>query len=165
MRFEGGLGGGVGVAADHPGRVGGDAAGDVHDPPPALLEHRGQQRRAELEHRADVDGERRRPLRQRHGHRRAQRPEHGRVADQDADTAQLGGDPGQRAVRLAGISHVGREHPGYPAAVPHRPCHLIKFLSRARQQRDPGASGRQLEPDGPADAPASAGHQGELAVK
>jgi hypothetical protein len=42
VRLERGLGGGVGVAADHAGRVGGDRAGDVDDAAPAGVEHAGQ---------------------------------------------------------------------------------------------------------------------------
>ena len=127
VSFQGGIGGGVGGAADHPGRVSGDAIRHVHDPP--------------------------------------QRPDHGRVADQDADPAHLGGDPGHRASHLGGVSRVGREHPGGPPAVPHRRGHLIELINRARQQGDPGSSRGQLEGDGPPDAPASAGHQGELTIK
>src|ERR1700677_1873459 len=88
VRLERGLGGGVGVAADHAGRVGGDPAGDVDDTAPAGVQHAGQHGGGERGGGDDVDLEGQAQLPGGDGDGGAERLDGGRVVDQDVDAAR-----------------------------------------------------------------------------
>src|SRR6202012_6269155 len=90
VRLERGLGGGVGVAADHGGRVGGDPAGDVDDASPAGLQHGGQDGGSQSGRRDDVDLEGQAQVVGGDADGGAEGLDGGRVVGQDVDGARCG---------------------------------------------------------------------------
>jgi hypothetical protein len=165
VRLERGLGGGVGVAADHAGRMRNDRARDVHDAAPAGVEHAGKEDGGQRGRRDDVDLERQPQIPGRDPGRAAKRLYRGRIVDQDVDSA--GGQRGSHgtvAVLLVGeIDWHHADPPSGDALPAEQVTGLIQLRAGAGEQDDVGAGGRQAERDGPADAAAGPGDKRGLA--
>jgi hypothetical protein len=157
--FQCGFGGGVGVGAEHAGRMGRDAARDVHDAPPPGGDHGRQYLEGEPGRRGHVDRERCGPFVNLDLCARAQRPHDGGVVDENLDRSPQLLDAGQGTGQLVGVGHVGRDRHGLPAVrVDHRD-RLIEFGDRAGQHGDPDTRAGQPLGDGTSDATAAAGDQ------
>ena len=141
VRLKRGLGGGVGVPADHGGRVAGDPAGDVDDAAPAGVEHAGQDGGGECDRRDDVDLERQPQVLGRDRGGGAEWLDGGRVVDQDVDAARR--EHGcRRAAALLLVGQVGGHHADPlcgNALLEQEGAGLVQLCIGAREQDDVGA--------------------------
>jgi hypothetical protein len=143
----------------------GDRSGDVDDSPPAGGEHSWQYALGNG-HRGDhVDCHRSRHRVRVGIVRRAERPHHRRIVDQQLDRTEFADQSLESAARLVGVADVGGERYRGATVVLDLGGDLVEVTLSASEQSHPYAPAPEADRDCPADTAAGSGDESRSPVE